>query len=578
MNIMKVTSVINKITKSSLRMLLHRGHQDNSSGVNSNRSCIRPWMICSLVLCMSLVAAGLVTTAAPVQAADPTIEIVPVQGIVGSSVLIRILNCPGSAAWVAFLPLSSAAIPTVTTSYPIDSLGSGSGEFTIGLTPAGSYKFCLNSNCDNATYYKSFTVIPSVIANQTGGLVGDVVEVWGNGFSASKPVSIFLDDVKMTTSDTDSFGSFPTAKFTFPPAKFGKHIIKVKDSETKYVDLVYNINPRVMLNPVTGCVGDTIQISGAGFPAVANVIISYDGTDIATFPTDALGNVLTTLKVPPCGDALHKIKVTDGLNPVIRNITVVPAMTINQNTGYVGMSVTLNGSGFRNSNALLATYDNINLSGSTVALDGSFTYTFKIPKSTAGPHNINVTDGVSNRTASFTVESTPPPTPGLVAPAEGTRFTKDARFLWEGVTDPSGVTYVIEVADDARFSRPIISQSNLVQTYLDVPDSAKTLPSKSDGYYWRVKAIDGASNVGVWSVTGLFYKGITMESVMSDMPAWTKFALIGIGLILFTFMVLFIRKNIMRVRYSDEEDVDEYPDNEYDGELEAGNRSKGYLN
>lgn len=575
MNILKVTTM----SQSSLPALLHIGHRDDASRVNRHVNGLRPWLICSLVLCMALVGAGVTATATPVMAADPTIEITPVQGIVGSAVLVRLLNCTGSAAWVAFVPLSSASIPTVTVTYPIDSVShSGSGEFTIGLTPAGIYKFCLNSNCDNATYNKTFTVIPSVIANQTGGLVGDVVEVWGNGFSASKPVNIFLDDVKMTTSDTDSFGSFPTAKFTFPPAKSGKHIIKAKDSETKYVDLVYNINPRVMLNPVSGCVGDSIQISGAGFPAVANVILSYDGLDMATVPTDARGSVLTTLKIPPCGDALHKIKLTDGINPVISDITVVPAMTINQNTGWVGMSVTMNGSGFRKGNALLATYDSVNLSGSTVAQDGSFAYTFNVPKSPAGLHNINITDGVNNRTATFTMESTPPPAPGLVAPAEGTRFTKDARFLWEGVTDPSGVTYVIEIADDTRFNKPVISQANLVQTYLDVPDSAKTLPNKADGYYWRVKAIDGASNVGVWSMIGSFYKGVTIESVMSDMPAWTKYALIGIGLMLFVFMVIFIRKNIMRVRYSDEEEAEEYPDDEYGGELEQGNKSKGYLN
>ncbi len=576
MNILKVTTT----SKSSLQALPPVGRRGNSARANRNGNCLRPWLMCALALCMALVTAGLVTTAAPVQAADPTLEITPVQGIVGSAVLIRLSNCTGmSSAWVAFVPISGTSISTVTTTYSIDSVSySGSGEFTLGLTPAGSYKFCLNSNCDNATYFKNFTVLPSVIANQTGGLVGDVVDVWGNGFSASKPVSIFLDDVKMTTSDTDSFGSFPTAKFTFPPSKSGKHIIKVKDSETKFVDLVYTINPRVMLNPVSGCVGDTIQISGAGFPAVANVILSYDGADLVTVPTDARGSVLTSLKIPPCGDALHKIKLTDGLNPVISDLTVVPALTINQSTGWVGQSVTLNGSGFRKGNALLATYDSVNLSGSTVAQDGSFVYTFKVPKSQAGPHNINITDGISNRTATFIMESTPPPAPGLVAPAEGTRFTKDARFLWEGVTDPSGVTYSIEVADDSRFSKPVISQANLVQTYLDVQDSSKTLPSKSDGYYWRVKAIDGASNVGGWSVTGSFYKGVTIESVMSDMPAWTKFALIGVGMILFAFMVIFIRKNIMRVRYSDEEEAEEYPDDEYGGELESGNKSKGYLN
>jgi len=270
--------------------------------------------------------------------------------------------------------------------------------------------------------------------------------------------------------------------------------------------------------------------------------------------------------------------MTDGLNPVITDITVVPALIISQDNGWVGMGVTLNGTGFRSNNALLAVYDNTKLSGSTIDQKGSFTFTFNVPKSKAGLHNIQVTDGINNRTASFTVESTPPPAPGLLVPAEGDRFTKDARFFWETVSDPSGVTYVIEVADDARFSRPIISQAGMAQTYLDVPDSAKTLPGKSDLYYWRVKAVDGASNIGAWSVTGSFYKGVTVESVMADMPAWTKFALIGIGLLLFVFMVVFIRRNIMRVRYSDEADGEEYQDDEYYSDWQQSSSNNRYDN
>jgi len=576
MNSQKVTAEVNQPGKSSLTPL-PQSSCDHPYRLNRDSQGLTPWMICLLIICMTLVAAGLTATTAPVMA-DDNITISVATGSVGSTVLVRVSNAPGAESWVSFRP-DTAKMPeprpsTVTLSITITG-GVGSEEFDIGLTPAGSYLF----KADFCAKELPFTVTPSIKLNQAGGLIGDIVEVWGDGFAAGKPVTIYLDDVKMTTSDTDDLGSFPNAKFTFPPSASGKHTILVKDSEKNSIKATYTINPRVMLNPVSGCVGDTIQVSAAGFPAVSNVILSYDGVDLVTVPTDARGSVLTTLKIPPSGDALHKIKLTDGLNPVITSVTVVPAMTLNQSTGYVGQSVTMQGTGFRIGNALAATYDTVNLSGSTVGQDGSFTFTFSIPKSKAGPHNVNITDGINNRSASFTMESTPPPAPGLVAPSEGTRFTKDARFLWEGVTDPSGVTYTIEIADDTRFTQPVISQANLSQTYLDVPDASKTLPGKSDGYYWRVHATDGASNVGGWSVIGSFYKGVTVESVMSDMPAWTKFALIGVGLILFAFMVIFIRRNIMRVRYSDDEEEEaEYPDDEYGGELESGNKSKGYLN
>jgi hypothetical protein len=573
MDTMKVTEEVNKMTKYSLRSPLNIGQRNISAQENKNKKCVTLWMMRSLVLCIALLAAGFMVTAAPARAADvPTVAITPVEGVTGSTVLVRLSYCvPNTSVWVTFGTGSTGISVTI----PTDDRGFGSGELIIGLIRGGAYQISANDGGSVPIKSVNFKVLPSVMLSQAGGLVGDTVELWGNGFAAKKPIIVYLDDVKVTTSETDELGSFPNTRFVFPPSASGKHTILTKDSEGTSVKSLYNINPRVILNPVSGCVGDTIQVSAAGFPAVANVILSYDGTDMATIPTDARGNIITTFKIPPSGDALHKIKLTDGLNPVISDITVVPTLTISQDNGWVSMGVTLNGTGFRCGNALLAAFDNVKLAGSTVGQNGSFTHTFNIPKSKAGLHNINVTDGVNNRTVSFTMESTPPPAPGLVAPSEGTRFTKDARFLWETVSDPSGVSYVIEVADDARFSQPIISQTGMMQTYLDVPDSAKTLPGKSDLYYWRVKAVDGASNIGGWSVIGSFYKGVTVESVLSDMPAWTKFALIGIGLLLFVFMVIFIRRNIMRVRYSDEADADEYQDNEYSSEWEqssGGNR------
>ncbi len=576
MDTTKLYSEANRMIKHSFDLPQISGLHSISSQHGGNRRSSWSLVLYFLLICMVMLAPCFITAVAPVQADDiPTMSITPVEGIPGSTIQIRLSYCvPNTSVWITFGSGTSGISATI----PTDDRGFGTGELTVGLIHGGTYQISANDGGTVAIRSINFKVLPSVTLSQSGGMVGDTVELWGHGFASEKPIIVYLDDVKVTTSETDALGSFPNTRFIFPPCASGKHTILTKDSEGTSVKTLYNINPRVMLNPASGCVGDTIQVSAAGFTAVQNVILSYDGTDMATFPTDARGNINTTFKIPASSDAVHKIKMTDGLNPVITDITVVPALIISQDNGWVGMGVTLNGTGFRSNNALLAVYDNTKLSGSTIDQKGSFTFTFNVPKSKAGLHNIQVTDGINNRTASFTVESTPPPAPGLLVPAEGDRFTKDARFFWETVSDPSGVTYVIEVADDARFSRPIISQAGMAQTYLDVPDSAKTLPGKSDLYYWRVKAVDGASNIGAWSVTGSFYKGVTVESVMADMPAWTKFALIGIGLLLFVFMVVFIRRNIMRVRYSDEADGEEYQDDEYYSDWQQSSSNNRYDN
>ena len=579
MNIRKVNAEDYQTNKSSLPVLLYSGRRDHAALLYRNRDFLMPWMLCLLVLCMALVTASFMTITAPALAVapNPRIDISPAEGFVGSKVLVRILEfVPKRTVFVKFSRGLVGSPSIISVNVITDDLGFAAAEFTIDLIPGGVYKISADDGTNIQT--GNFIVLPSVTLSQAAGVVGDLVTFWGNGFAAKKPVSIFLDDVKMGTSDTEDSGKFPNTKIIMPPLALGKHDIKIQDSEGNQVTKIYSANPRVIINPVSGCVGDIITISGAGYPALTNSVISLDGTDIATVTTDAFGNVNTTLKIPPIVDGVHKIKVSDGLNSIISEVTVVPAMTASQNAGYVDMNVTLNGTGFRSGNALQATYDKIKLGGSTVEQNGTFTYTFSIPKSKAGQHNINITDGVNNRTASFTVESTPPPTPNIVTPAEGSRLSKDTSFKWENVTDPSGVTYVIEVADDARFSQIVMTRADLVQAYLAVPDSEKALPGKPGAYYWRVKAIDGASNVGNWSVIGTFYKGATVQSVVSDMPVWTKFILTGIGLILFIAMVIFVRKNIMRVRYSAEADASGDSGSEYDTGWERSDRSNKYVN
>jgi hypothetical protein len=55
--------------------------------------------------------------------------------------------------------------------------------------------------------------------------------------------------------------------------------------------------------------------------------------------------------------------------------------------------------------------------------------------------------------------------------------------------------------------------------------------SKKAPYYWRVKAIDGASNESRWSDARSFYVGFYFV-----MPQWAIYTLFGIGALLFGFL------------------------------------------
>jgi hypothetical protein len=88
------------------------------------------------------------------------------------------------------------------------------------------------------------------------------------------------------------------------------------------------------------------------------------------------------------------------------------------------------------------------------------------------------------------VDLTPPSAPNLVSPANGSA-TNDSTptFNWSDVFDISGITYEINVYDSVGISKGRLISSEFTPI--------ESLPS--DVYSWRVKAIDGAGNVGPWS-------------------------------------------------------------------------------
>jgi len=107
-----------------------------------------------------------------------------------------------------------------------------------------------------------------------------------------------------------------------------------------------------------------------------------------------------------------------------------------------------------------------------------------------------------------TFDSTPPEVPELIAPGDGEN-TPDATptFAWTSVSDPSGVTYHIQVDNDPDFSSPEVNVTGLIDNTYTSPKLA------NENYSWRVRAVDGAGNVSDWSSVWTF---------LIDTGEWTR--------------------------------------------------------
>ncbi|GAI78646.1 unnamed protein product, partial [marine sediment metagenome] len=150
--------------------------------------------------------------------------------------------------------------------------------------------------------------------------------------------------------------------------------------------------------------------------------------------------------------------------------------------------------------------------------NGSFSAIFTVPSSVAGDHVVSATDGISIANAVFTLESETPLIPVPLLPEVAATAKKTAHFDWEDVTDPSGVTYVLQIASDDGFGSVILEKNNLADSEYTLTEEEKLGSTENKAsYYWRVRAIDGAFNGSEWTTPRSCYVGFSWFS----MPAWS---------------------------------------------------------
>jgi len=373
-----------------------------------------------------------------------------------------------------------------------------------------------------------FTVIPQINISPTSGWVGTVISIAGTGFGSGETnIKVTYDGLATKTGITsDATGSWQSS-FSIPTSAKGSHKIDAYGATTTEADVAevtFTVSPGIKLELASGHlggnihIGDSLWVSGVGFEVnEAEIKITFDGTMIASGITaDAKGSWSTQIEVPPSTKGEHTVDAsgdTTKASDVADTIIVIsPEMEINPTSGAIGDDVIVSGTAFGGNQALTISYDgNQVAAGSTTNTKGNFTASFKVPKSQAGDHIVTVTDATASvASASFSVESMPPPTPQPISPEAGSRIGFVGKtvitFDWSDVDDPSGIWYLLEVSQSADFSGVMTHKEGLTQSqYTLTGDEAL---AKGE-YYWRVKAIDGAENQGEWTNGQFFKVGVT---------------------------------------------------------------------
>jgi len=416
-----------------------------------------------------------------------------------------------------------------------------------------------------ATYYRSqgiiavarFTVIDGEIwLSPEEGTVGTEVEISGEGLRHNQKITVKCegDEVDIISGDneTDSDGQF-VCTITIPPSTAGSHTITVTDESGNKPEAEFSVKPKITLDPPQQGVGKAVAVSGTGFGKREVITIALDSYKTSTMPlviyTDSHGSFSASFLLPFYDSrGVKKVEASDlSFNRAEAQLTVLAGISLDPITsptslGHVGMELTVRGGGFIANAMVTIIYSNNDetIPVATAPLDakGNFSVNFTVPPSVAGSHTITAAADATTATATFTMESQAPPVPIPLLPEVASTVEAEAYFDWEDVTDPSSVSYTLQVASDADFTAIVLEKEGLPHSEYTLSKGEKLESTKKEAYYWRVKAVDGARNESEWTSPGLFYVGFSLTS----MPNWVWYILYGLGALLLGVIGFWVRK------------------------------------
>ena len=408
-----------------------------------------------------------------------------------------------------------------------------------------------------------FTVIGCKIeVDPDEGTVGSEVEIIGEGLGNNQEITVKYegDEVDIISGDaiTGGDGQF-MCTIIIPESMTGSHTITVTDESGNKPETEFSIRPKITVEPASQAIDETVNVSGAGFEKRERITITFDGHKVITTPislhTNLDGSFGGSFVLPLYPDyakgGVAEIEARDeSLNvaeteltvlAILANISLYPP-TNRTSPGHVGMELTVNGIWFIADTTVTITYsdgETLTVATATADENRNFSTTFTVPPSAAGSHAVTATDGTNSVTSIFTVESEAPPMPVMLLPEVTATVEGETYFDWEDVTDPSGVTYVLQIAADSDFAAIVLEKKGLTDSEYTLTEGEKLESTgKESPYYWRVKSVDGTFDESGWTAPSAFYVGISWTSI----PSWLRYIWIGVGVSVALILIFRLRR------------------------------------
>jgi len=276
----------------------------------------------------------------------------------------------------------------------------------------------------------------------TTGKIGDDIDVFGFGFTATFTIYLYFSDEEADTGDqiddeVDDYkylgsttvysdGEIDTSIEIPEKLSNGAHPTEKVKSGTYYIYATYSTMSQILavvsftveatgaitIDNTSGPVGTEVTITGQDYGDEEDIAVKYDGTSLSIesgdTDTDNDGEFVCKVVIPESASGNHTISVSgaDSNAEATASFAIEPVMTSAPSSGVTGTSITVSGTGFKASTDTTITFGDDAATVAATDLKGNFSTSFAAPKKSTGSYTIEANDGTNSKETSFDITTT----------------------------------------------------------------------------------------------------------------------------------------------------------------------------